>query len=248
MCEIGGAIAGIGLATTKEQIVQSVIDRIEGRTYLEIGVRRGASFAPIRAPRKIGVDPGLRVGWAERAGSFLSRRFSPGNGSHRFALTSDTFFHRHASLFAGAPVDVALVDGLHTYEQSLRDVENCLAHLSPRGVIVMHDCNPTTEIMALPAASVEVVRSSAPKDWDGRWCGDVWKTIVHLRTLRTDLQVFVLDCDYGVGIVRRATPSSTLELSEGQVAALTYGDLVARRRELLDLKAPDALGLFMREL
>lgn len=32
------------------------------------------------------------------------------------------------------------------------------------------------------------------------WSGDVWKSIVHLRSIRPDLRVAVLDCDSGVGI------------------------------------------------
>jgi glycosyltransferase involved in cell wall biosynthesis len=232
---------------SKETIVQSVLDRIGGGTYLEIGVRRGRSFAPISARRKIGVDPRLPLTPLRRLGHLLARRLPGSRSPLWFGLTSDAFFRRHARLLAGSPIDVALVDGLHTYEQALRDVDHCLEHLSPGGVVVMHDCNPTTPAMAHPAPSVEAVRALGLPGWDGRWCGDVWKAVVHLRSLREDLRVFVLDCDYGVGVVTRGVPESRLGYSPAEVAALGYADLEANRTELLNLRPPDHLQAFLAE-
>jgi hypothetical protein len=51
--------------------------------------------------------------------------------------------------------------------------------------------------------------------------GDVWKTIVHLRSHRRDLDVAVLDCDFGVGIVRKNVPESRLQYTRAQIDALT---------------------------
>jgi hypothetical protein len=56
---------------TKEPIIQAVLDGIAGTTYLEIGVRRGRSFAPSCARRKIGVDPKLPLSRTQRAGDVL---------------------------------------------------------------------------------------------------------------------------------------------------------------------------------
>jgi glycosyltransferase involved in cell wall biosynthesis len=230
---------------SKEQIVQAVLDRIGGGTYLELGVRRGRSFAPVQAARKIGVDPRLRLSRLERARRRLAPRLLARRGSLWFEKTSDAFFRDHAELLAESPIDVALVDGLHTYEQALRDVLHCLEHLSPGGVVLMHDCNPTSAVMAQPAPSAEAARALGLPGWDGRWCGDVWKAVVHLRSLRPDLRVFVLDCDYGVGVVTRGQPESRLAYSAEDIAALGYADLEARRAELLNLKPPDHLEAFL---
>jgi hypothetical protein len=40
---------------------------------------------------------------------------------------------------------------------------------------------------------------------DGEWTGDVWKAIAHLRIERIDLDIKVVDTDYGCGIIRRGT-------------------------------------------
>ncbi|MFW3116047.1 hypothetical protein MHAE_19981, partial [Mycobacterium haemophilum DSM 44634] len=68
--------------------------------------------------------------------------------------------------------------------------------------------------------------------------GDVWKAIVHLRSTRPDLRIAVLDCDFGVGIIRKGSPERPLSYSAEQVAALNYADLAADRERLLNLKPP----------
>lgn len=231
----------------KEQIVQAVLDRLGGGTYLEIGVRRGRSFEPIHAARKIGVDPRLPLGRLERVWQRLTLPLRGERAPHWFEMTSDAFFRDRSHILAGSPIDVALVDGLHTYAQALRDVEHCLDHLAPGGVVLMHDCNPTSAAMAHPASSMAAARALNLPGWDERWCGDVWKAVVHMRSLRHDLRVFVLDCDYGVGVVTRGAPESRLAYSERDILAMDYGDLEARRTELLNLKAPERFEAFLAE-
>ena len=81
----------------------------------------------------------------------------------------------------------------------------------------------------------------------GIWNGDVWKAIVHLRSTRPDLLIGVFKCDQGVGFVRKGTPESTLPYTVQQVEALTYADLKADRKRLLNLKSPRYLGEFLKE-
>jgi hypothetical protein len=58
---------------------------------------------------------------------------------------------------------------------------------------------------------------------------------VLLRASRPDLQVEVLDTDYGLGIVRKR-PSETIAVDPGGVREMTYGDLDADRERLLGLR------------
>jgi hypothetical protein len=228
----------------KEEILQSLLDDLGRGTYLEIGVRRGASFGGISARSKIGVDPRLSLSRRGRFRRFLRQDLLRLPGERLFEMTSDDFFARLDHLVPGLRLDVALVDGLHTYAQSLRDVEHCLDRLAEGGAVVLHDCNPETEAMGYPAGSLAEVVAARPPGWAGQWTGDVWKTIVHLRALRADLHVFTLDCDFGVGVVTRGTPESRLDLREADLARLTYADLDARRTEFLNLKPPSHLETF----
>jgi Methyltransferase domain len=226
------------------EIAQTVLDAIGGDTYLEIGVSTGMSFIPLRAKRKWGVDPDPHLSWKRLAKYRLFSLLHIGQ-EIIFRQTSDRFFKDHESILKRHGLDVGFVDGLHTYEQALRDVLNCLDYLRPHGVILMHDCNPADETTALPAAGIAAVAAKSDPGWTGDWCGDVWKAVVHLRS-RDDLNVFVLDCDHGVGVVSRGGPAEKLAYSERDVQQMDYGRLAADRQRLLGLRPPEYLYEFLR--
>lgn len=222
----------------RTDVIQSFIDGRGLERYLEIGIRSGHTFLRIRARQKIAVDPAPRIGLLK----LLRWRFrNPANrGSQILEVTSNEFFEDHAHLLVEG-LDIAFVDGLHTYEQSLADVERCLEHLNPGGVILMHDCSPPSAAAATPARSPDEARATAGEAWHGMWCGDVYKTVLHLRSRREDLRVCVLDCDRGIGVVQPGTPESILDLSADDIRGLGYAELDAQRREWLDLRSPESL-------
>ena len=120
--------------------IKAVQRALEGRAnpvYLEIGVSKGLAFRQISAAEKIAVDPAFRLSPEIRA-----QADAKGRSVHYFETTSDEFFAEQAEFLAQRPVDVALIDGMHTYEQVVRDVENTLRYLRDDGVIFLHDCNP----------------------------------------------------------------------------------------------------------
>ena len=111
----------------------------------------------------------------------------------------------------------------------------------------MHDCSLPSTASARPAGSPGEARRLAGEDWGGVWCGDVYKTVLHLRSQRPDLRVCVLDCDRGIGIVHPGAAGRTLPFGVGEVAQLGYGDLAAHRDEWLDLRPPEALDELVRQ-
>ncbi|AKK28966.1 biotin carboxyl carrier protein [Mycobacterium sp. EPa45] len=221
--------------------VQQALAMRSNPVYLEIGVSRGQAFQRISADVKIAVDPAFRL--TERTRELANAK---GRVVEYFETTSDAFFDNEKSLLEQHPVDVALIDGLHTYEQVVRDVENTVRYLKDDGVIFLHDCNPPFELAGRRAESWDefMAQQSGPLKI-GIWNGDVWKAIVELRSTRPDLLVGVLKCDQGVGFVRKGTPETTLPYSPKQVEALTYADLKADRTRLLNLKPPRYLGEFL---
>lgn len=76
-------------------------------------------------------------------------------------MTSDAFFNNIPKIIIQKGIDVVLIDGLHTYEQSLKDVLNTLNYLTNNEIIVMHDCNPPHEPAATPAFSIEEAEKRA---------------------------------------------------------------------------------------
>jgi hypothetical protein len=108
--------------------VQRVLDERESRVYLEIGVSHGWALRRITAGEKIAVDPAFKVSARSRRKADAKAR-----AAHYFEMTSDAFFENEAAFLEQRGIDVALIDGLHTYEQVVRDVENTLRYLRDDG-------------------------------------------------------------------------------------------------------------------
>jgi hypothetical protein len=156
--------------------------------YLEIGVDAGRTLCLARRPTlAIGVDPEAPAG-----GAFATE-------TRLVALESDAFFAsgRADAELSGRAVELAFIDGLHHFEQALRD----LAHVEGRSrrdsVVLLHDCLP------LDAATASRERRT------GFWSGDVWKILPILAEHRPDLDVFVIPAyPTGLAVVTRLDPGS----------------------------------------
>ena len=216
----------------RQIVAQSLIDKFGFHTYLEIGVQRAKNFFSINAKRKIAVDPHFMIGIQRRLKN-IKTFFS----DHLYEMTSDDFFSNFASKILGKnKIDVALIDGLHTYEQVMKDFTNCLSYLSPTGFILFHDCNPTSKEAAEYAHSPKEIMEKFPGK-SPEWNGDVWKAIVDIRSNYPDMEVFVLDCDYGVGVVRRKKGAGgDISFTSDQIKKFSYNDLELNRNKFLNLK------------
>ncbi len=232
--------AAVGTAPTRVDVISAALAAVGGRSYLELGVRDGATFAAVDAPTRVAVDPAFtfRVPLRDWLRSRVLRARS---GTLFFRMTIDAFFRGPGRRLG--PFSVVFVDGLHTAEQSHRDIVNALSVLEDGGVVVVHDCNPESAAAAAPTLAEAL---SMPGHLH-RWNGDVYRTIVRLRT-RRDLRVVVVDVDEGVGLVARGANEAPLDLSEDEIDALTYADFAANRRQLLGLVPPTDLDEVLAEL
>ncbi len=227
----------------KREVIQKVINKIGAQTYLEIGVSSGSTFLPMKVKNKIAVDPNFTISLKNKIKWTI---LNPNNLNARyFPITSDKFFNEQQCCEG---FDVVFIDGLHTHEQTLVDVNNSLSKLNPGGVIIMHDCYPPNETAAYPAKSIEHASLVNIPGFTGEWCGDVWKTICHLRIMKDDLRVFVLDCDFGLGILTRGQPEKSLNMPASQLNELAYSDLEKNRDELLNLKKESYLIEFLNSI
>lgn len=230
----------------RSQVLQAILDRKTAPTYLEIGVFKGQVFQPMRAGKKIAVDPQFRLRPFRKLVTTIT---NPRNLTNQyFEMTSDEFFEKHSDALAGG-IDVAFVDGLHTSKQSYKDVQNCLRFLKPDGVIVMHDCDPPSAMSADPnrPSVISTRKGDIPKE-ERIWTGDVFKALVRLRAEHDDLHVFVLDTDFGLGILRKGAPEGMVDLPVGAISELTFDEFLPRRQELLNLKPVTYFDGWLRDV
>lgn len=238
----------------RQQLIQHIFNSGKFKTYLEIGCYKGNAFFPLKAERKIAVDPKFHpLFYINYLKTVFSTSYKSKN--HLFKLTSDDFFKKQQRfLKRKSPIDVVLIDGLHTFETSLNDVLNALPFLNKNGVIIMHDCLPPNEAAALPTKAF-------PKDgdlknitgWTGAWCGDVWKTIVYLnRAYGNQLDVYVIDTDNGLGIVKFKSNTAILNYTVNQslyneIDSKTFNDLMRFKYEFLNLKPKNYTNELIQE-
>jgi hypothetical protein len=172
--------------------------KLTPETIMEIGVFEGGSLTLAKPPTvAIGMDPEAKV-------------LSPlKTETHIFAETSDAFFARSGadSVLAGRKLGVGFIDGLHLFEQALRDFVNLERYCGPQSLILLHDTIPLNEATQTRGQATEF------------YTGDVWKTVLVLERCRPDLDVFTI-----------ATPPSGLTAVIGFGSApreVRYEDAIA---------------------
>ncbi|HET6197695.1 MAG TPA: hypothetical protein VFE12_18170, partial [Acetobacteraceae bacterium] len=98
---------------SRSDVISRFLELFDNPTYLEIGVNKGETFHSLGNCQKIGVDPAFLFDVNAYQGN-------PDIGLYQ--ISSDEFFGR---LPAGkGRFDVIYLDGLHTFEQTLRDFLN----------------------------------------------------------------------------------------------------------------------------
>lgn len=145
----------------------------------------------------------LEIG-VERGGNFRSIRVEKRVGvdpdEHSAAtvhMPSDKYFETCNEMF-----DIIFIDGLHHSEQVYNDYINARKHLNDNGIVVFHDCLPPTE------------DAQTREYWYGKeWTGDVWKAWLQIRSEFDDREMFVIDTDYGCGVIKPGI-NNKIELNE----------------------------------
>ena len=222
----------------RSELIQLLLNKKDNPRYLEIGIKRCENLFKVSSKVKVGVDPEYHIN--------LIKKIKKVFGFEKVELYrkySDDFFNENPDGILNLGFNVVFIDGLHNFQQSLNDTLNSLKYISNDGFIILHDCNPISEARATPVeGSYDEIKSKVENNdiqgWDGGWNGDVWKTIVYLRSIRSDLEIFTIDSDQGLGVIRfgesQLLPYNNLE----EVITFDYSFLEKDRKNLLNLISP----------
>ncbi len=208
----------------RSAVVQEVLDLFERPSYLEIGVDSGDTFRFVSAAYKAAVDPDFK--------------FKPPPdtaGTEYFPMTSDEFFASHGP--ALRRFDVVYVDGLHTFEQTLRDIMNALLVLNYGGVVIVDDILPLSFHASLPSLDEafqvrdHLAISQPSLTGDNTWMGDVYKVAFFVETFMQQLSYATVSENHGQLIlwqsprpVQGIAPRTMLN-----VAMLNFTDTILQR-------------------
>ena len=184
------------LKKKRQEIIQELIDLKKFEDYLEIGTFKNDLFDYINCKDKIGVDP--------KSGGNVRK-------------TSDEFFSNNNKKF-----DLIFIDGLHTYDQVRKDIDNSLKVIKDNGIILLHDCFPRNYYyQAVPRCQIN-------------WNGDTWKALVEKRTDK-NLDVYCLNADEGIGVILKRKNKNYLNLNINNFGNLKYSDYSNNYKKYLNL-------------
>ena len=118
--------------TFHEILVPLLVEGIGATTYLEFGLHDNQTISKVKCEKRIGVD----------------RTANKLDGVEMFSMETSEFIERHAADLA--PYDVVFLDADHADKAVLDDFYGIWPHVSPEGLVLLHDTNPETEKDAKP--------------------------------------------------------------------------------------------------
>lgn len=173
------------------EIINNLIKKCSGENYLEIGCDKDIVFNAVKCKNKVGVDP---------------------NSGGNIRDTSDNFFLKNKKNF-----DVIFIDGLHHFDQILRDFKNSFKYLNQNGYIVMHDLMPRNWL------EEHVPRIS------NNWCGDVWKISFLLNNINHHHYNLILT-DFGLGVFQKK--NNFLKINDKDISNKKFDYYVKKHDDL----------------
>ncbi|EWS66446.1 hypothetical protein Y695_00269 [Hydrogenophaga sp. T4] len=155
--------------------INDLAKRIHANKYLEIGVSHGKTFHEILVPEKCAVDPRFK---------FDHRPLGTDKVMY-FEGTSDAYF---SAICVGKKFDIIYLDGLHTFEQTYRDLCNALLHSHEKSIILIDDTVPNDIFSSIPDQA-ECLRLRSRSGVSVKaWHGDVYKTIFAVNVFHPSLK------------------------------------------------------------
>jgi hypothetical protein len=158
------------------------------RNYLEIGVNTGRSLQyALSGTPCIGIDPSPVL------------EYKLMDKQQLIETTSDDFFANNNVENLFGKIELAFIDGLHHYDQVLKDFINVEKHSDKDTVVLLHDIYP-------------VVPATATREWNTfYWAGDTWKFMHIINKYRPDLTIRTIPTfPTGLGFVNNLDANSTV--------------------------------------
>jgi hypothetical protein len=205
----------------------------DARNYLEIGVFDGATFFDVDIKYKVAVDPNFLFDFAFKQNS--TTKFYP--------VTSDVFFQTCPP----QEFDIIYLDGLHTFEQTLRDFMNSLHFAHEKTIWLIDDTVPNDNFAALPDQErcYRLRRMQGNGDWS--WMGDVFKVIYFIRAVMRFYSVRTFT-GHGQTVVWKdmTACNETIALPLERVGPMTYEDFCETYHEAMNVMDDERIYAYLQ--
>jgi hypothetical protein len=202
----------------RDEVIQSYLDLFDRPTYLEIGVSHGVTFNSVKANRKIAVDPKFEIEPAHREPN-----------SEYYEIISDLYFETLAR--DAYPFHVIYLDGLHTFEQTLRDLMNAIEFLRRDGIIIIDDVFPDSYHASLQDYRETVAVGNAIKATDHSWMGSTYRLVFFIQSFLPRFNYATVEDNHGQLVMWRANrpPELFFERQIEDISRLEFRHVVTER-------------------
>lgn len=209
---------------TRPEVVNGLLGLYETPRYLEIGVNKGETFFAVQCADKIAVDPMFLFDLTAAKAREPQAKF--------YQVTSDEFFCDITPV--SARFEVIYLDGLHTFEQTLRDFTNAIEFLAPNGLILIDDIRPNSYDASIPDIHRAYELKAMLSNGDGSWMGDTFKLMFFIQTFYPQFSYRTIGDNHGQGVVWKARRRhKTIPLrSVEQVSRLTFEEFMRDQASL----------------
>ncbi len=204
----------------RSEVINRLLAGVSDPAYLEIGVQNGHTFRAVKAARKIAVDP-------QFAFDVAAARADPANaGCDYHPVTSDAYFSDFAD--PRDRFDLIFIDGLHTFDQTLKDLLNALVCVKEDGLIVIDDVMPVTYASSISDISHFSRFRQAAEIKDGSWMGDVYKLVFFIEQYMPLFTYATVAENHGQTVMwRERRPSTGRYVTKVEaITRLDYADFV----------------------
>ncbi len=194
-------------------VLRYLHDQVKPDLYFEIGVDKGNSLR-LSQTETIAVDP------------FPIENLTYDERVSLYKLTSDDYFEFRAERdLKDKDIDMAFIDGMHHFENVLKDFIHIEQYANENTVVVIDDIYPMSSIQAQRNRETSI------------WMGDVYKIHHCLKRYRPDLSICVLNTALsGLLLVTRLDRNNTVlkehynRILDGYLGELDIvGDYIDRR-------------------
>ena len=170
-----------------------VEELLKPERYLEIGILKGKNLLQVDAKYKVGIDIAPKL--------IARQNIKIYKGASDKVFNSEKFKKEK-------PFDLIFIDAFHEYRQVVRDINNAVKFLNPKGIIVCHDVYPFDRL------DLPNLTDKQPPNSLSAWTGDVWKAVFHVRWLMSKLDYCVVKNFPGYLYLRKRRKAREIDDSE----------------------------------
>lgn len=214
------------------------------KNYLEIGVSEGGTLLSeklLAIKKKFGVDPNLKI-----STSLLAER----NDINTYNMTSDIFFASHSRTIPS--IDICFIDGLHTFEQVVKDLLGALTCMTPEGIIIIDDIKPLTIAQAEGDLYKAISLKSITGEESGWWMGDVYKIVPFVHVFLLTHSYAIIPGDISQLIIWRSSRgrlNQVYNASLSEISEMTFSDFLVLQPVLYNsTEISDIIALIEKDL